>query len=532
MLYDNFMRNKMKNLSKYKTATGYPCEFESAKKQELIDYRIYGNNGGVGDKTGNLIDYNTLRDSYTSAGITYIRTEDVITANGTLTTALSAFPIYSNSTIGWDKVEPNKNYYVYLDNVVNDGIRKFYVLISIKNTVTSAVRYSGSEQKYFTLSDDEIIILVDLRIYAPTGELYSVENEKFKIMIKEDDGSSEYEPYGYKIPVWNSGDSIIPKNLFNGENVINAYFSDIIKMTPNMRTVYYECKPSTTYVVSKIAGQRFTVGSTEEFPQENTPVLSSKSDSTASSIVYTTTANAKYLVAFVYNATMDTEIASDEMVASVQIKEEFLSKNIFPIAKEDNISIVHTGSAEWMQKYGRFSICVEPNTTYTLAVDSFKINDDVDLSDVANIVLYFFDSPTYEKVVATAALYIGHGTNPVGYVNYMPFNTGENEILYPVLSNNNAKLIRVSFSGMRICKGNFTADTMPPYQPYGINVGTLYLNSPLNENEYAEYKTQSIRKNNGENINTNLPSITAPQGEVKLTTNTIIPASKISVKYK
>ena len=56
MLYDTFMRKKLRNLGTYKTAVGYPCAFEAGSAQSLQDYRIYGNTidgAHVGNKTKN-----------------------------------------------------------------------------------------------------------------------------------------------------------------------------------------------------------------------------------------------------------------------------------------------------------------------------------------------------------------------------------------------------------------------------------------------------------------------------------------------
>ena len=413
MLYDNFMRAKMKNLSKYKMAIGYPCEFESSKEQELIDYRIYGNNGGVGDKTGNLIDYNTIPTIYNTAGITYVRDRDVITANGTLTSKFSIYTLYKGD--GWDKVEPNKTYFVSCGNEVNDGVRRYTLYLFINNKQTGDIVKYASSPGTFILGENDVITYIQLRIYSNTDELFTVENEQFKIMIKEDDGSSEYEPYGYKIPVWNSGDSVTD------------------------------------------------------------------------------------------------------------------SKNIFPIGHEENITIGWSNNSDWEKKYGGIAIKVKPNTVYTVAYNTFEITENIE--DAGGIVLYLYDAPDYQTTI-TKAPPVFYQKSLGTYANYLKFNTGDNTIIYPVMRNNNGKQVKISFSAMRIYEGSFTADTMPPYQPYGINVGTLYLDEPLNESEYAEYKTQSIHRADGTNEQVELPSITIPQGNVVLTTNTDVEASKISVKYK
>ena len=111
-------------------------------------------------------------------------------------------------------------------------------------------------------------------------------------------------------------------NLFDkdGGNIINAYLSTKIEELAVCRTVYVKCNPSTQYTVSKTAGQRFIVAYTKELPALNVPIYGAAQDGTASNITITTGADAKYIVAMVYNGNVDT-VTADEMLASVQIAE-------------------------------------------------------------------------------------------------------------------------------------------------------------------------------------------------------------------
>lgn len=113
------------------------------------------------------------------------------------------------------------------------------------------------------------------------------------------------------------------KNLFdkNGSNILNAYLrTDDVASLATGKTVYIKCKPNTTYTVSKTAGQRFVVAYTKEIPANLVPIYGRVNDFTASSITITTGTDAEYLVAFVYNSSVDTGTA-EEMLASVQIEE-------------------------------------------------------------------------------------------------------------------------------------------------------------------------------------------------------------------
>ena len=116
--------------------------------------------------------------------------------------------------------------------------------------------------------------------------------------------------------------TVCGKNLFdkNGGNVLNAYLSTKIESLAVCRTVFVKCKPSTTYTVIKTAGQRFIVAYTKELPDINVDIYGSIQDATASNITITTGADAKYIVAMVYNGNVDSGTA-EEMLASVQIAE-------------------------------------------------------------------------------------------------------------------------------------------------------------------------------------------------------------------
>lgn len=111
------------------------------------------------------------------------------------------------------------------------------------------------------------------------------------------------------------------KNLFNGTNVLQMYLTST-KVLANTaaRLIYIECKPNTTYTISKTAGSRFSAGYTTEMPANNVDVYAgSQTDVTSSHITILTGANAKYLVSYVYNSNVDT-ITAEEMIASCQIE--------------------------------------------------------------------------------------------------------------------------------------------------------------------------------------------------------------------
>lgn len=166
-----------------------------------------------------------------------------------------------------------------------------------------------------------------------SGDIVSVENPNGILAVKSlevdlepiQSGSGTPSPTNVR-PI-SGHDSVdvtrTGKNLCDTSLVYNGYINasqQKILSNANARTLYLPCKPSTTYTVSKQAGQRFIVAESTEIPTNNVLVSNIVSDYTASSITITTTASAKYLVAFVYLSTADTGVTADQMLATCQIE--------------------------------------------------------------------------------------------------------------------------------------------------------------------------------------------------------------------
>lgn len=219
MLYDNFMRAKMKNLVKYKTATGYPCEFESAREQQLIDYRIYGNNGGVGDKTKNLIDVGTQYegDWYTTSPTIQ---QNFRIENGNI--------IFSCWVDGVSYGIRQKDIYVTgsvilnfksdVENIVGTKNERYIVqCFNEKNEVMQTGLTGGTFNTYYNahlvygknraVTIDETVhhVRFGIAVYSSSvddrGKLVTVS----ELQVEQGTVATEYEPYGYKIPILNNG---------------------------------------------------------------------------------------------------------------------------------------------------------------------------------------------------------------------------------------------------------------------------------------------------------------------------------------
>ena len=75
----------------------------------------------------------------------------------------------------------------------------------------------------------------------------------------------------------------------------------------SLRSLYFKCKPSTRYSVTKMLSARFVIGELATEPQLGATCSSFESDSGATNIDITTSASTNYLIIFYYNAGSDTE---------------------------------------------------------------------------------------------------------------------------------------------------------------------------------------------------------------------------------
>lgn len=122
--------------------------------------------------------------------------------------------------------------------------------------------------------------------------------------------------------------TVCNKNVFdkNNTNIINGYFttSNIIS-EPNNRTIWIKCKPNTIYTVQKKAGQRFAVGFTEEEPIIGSSVQTPKTDNYGNKITNTSLENSKYIIVYVANYNIGTEILWQDILDSLQIEENSIA---------------------------------------------------------------------------------------------------------------------------------------------------------------------------------------------------------------
>ena len=299
----------------------------------------------------------------------------------------------------------------------------------------------------------------------------------------------------YKVPVTVEG-----KNLFDKSktaNILNCYLSlSILVSNVDTRTIFIECKPSTTYTVSKIRGKRFVVGWSDKLPAPGVELQEKVINYDASSITITTGLDAKYLVAYIYNAGQDAPITADEMIASVQIEkgstvttyEPYHVPVTTPVYLPEQIKMVGD-EAEYIdygeQKQHRVRKNLLLNTAASQTIDgvTFTVNSDRSVTcngTANNVVLYeIYSFPRFsgECILSGCPMTGSQNTYRLQYTNlrnlsYKDYGTGVNiyqfdEIQYPT-SKINIRIEKgytcnnLTFYPM-IRKADIEDDTYEPY---------------------------------------------------------------------
>ncbi len=250
------------------TSEGIPCETEYAKEGNALDYVIEGNDGGVGDKTKNLIVYPYYNTTKTVRGITFTDNGDgSITVDGTATGTI-VYHILISDVDNASEIEllPTKKYY-FSDNCDDSSSPCRFVIQLLKRdangTLKTLLTHNSGILDVTGLIFDEIWVAIIIH----SGDIFN--NVTFKPQLELGETATEYELYGYKIPLVNHENG----NLFNytepkNDNQVKAdkdgWFDITIDNSAGTSTVYKNCwtninpvlKPDTRYYLyTEIAEQ-------------------------------------------------------------------------------------------------------------------------------------------------------------------------------------------------------------------------------------------------------------------------------------
>ena len=172
-----------------KVLTGSPPLSFVSNGENLVDYRIYGASGGVGDKTDNL--WNEKATTVTN---------EYIDVNGNIATGVEKRYLYLKVN-----VSPSTNYvFKWTENVLGTDDNTAYIRISEYTQSNRFIRRvlcncSEQTQKAFSFTTDSNTSYIDVRTESAT----SLKGQHLTgvMLITGTIPPETYEPYGYKIPV-------------------------------------------------------------------------------------------------------------------------------------------------------------------------------------------------------------------------------------------------------------------------------------------------------------------------------------------
>lgn len=177
LVLDNIMLNEGSATLPYEPYGAKKFPFY-ANGQNLTDYTIYGNDGGVGEKTANLFDKNATID----------------------TTTLSWAVIYTVSGL-----DTSKSYTLSTNYVRPSNVQAASLYLATSTSVSSSADGVWSGLSKTKQPDEDGTLLVIIRMDQGTTDAQPIYDDVLNgtvlVMLNEGSTALPYEPYGYKIPV-------------------------------------------------------------------------------------------------------------------------------------------------------------------------------------------------------------------------------------------------------------------------------------------------------------------------------------------
>lgn len=250
------------------------------------------------------------------------------------------------------------NFYINEKKVVSSMIISGITNVSVNNmtiylkfgsvTYTLATFNMVANQKFsvsITLTEEQINAIkeaenVYIQLYRPSASSADLSTCTYdEMMLRNSSTTDSYEKYVggqpapssiYECPIQNvTGDvevKVENKNLFDKDNanILNDLYLESsnkkIDYTSGCKILYIDCKPNTTYTVSKKISSRFAIGSCSSIPARNVVCSDVIQQNTSTSISITTDNLDKYLCVWYYGQSLDT-LTEQEIRNSIQIEE-------------------------------------------------------------------------------------------------------------------------------------------------------------------------------------------------------------------
>ena len=201
----------MPNYRYYNIEGVSPLTLEKSAGRPLRDYKIYGNSmqdgtpttdspveiQSVGDKSKNLFD---IADFAVKSNYSNAATFDKVSVNGNSITIsnASSVSIRLKNTKLYQYLKPNTKYTVNYKRKVVEGTESNTTgYICLLPNVGSGYNFCYKTVPITRTTPSDLSSYTLLTIYGGANCTVTFSD----IIIKEDDGNTKYEPYGYKIPI-------------------------------------------------------------------------------------------------------------------------------------------------------------------------------------------------------------------------------------------------------------------------------------------------------------------------------------------
>ena len=390
----------------------------------------------------------------TSLGVTRSLLGSEILLNGTTN---GSGNIYNDNT---KKIILQAGTYTFSSKILsgtrtpNSKDTAIYLMKVADSSVVWYVNSGNNYEKQQTITFAEETELF-LRIYT-NGSGFVFNNLKIGIQVEKGSTATSYEPYVGGIASPNPDYPQEVKtvsgigNLFDKDNanILNANLNVTnIGASSNAKTLYIQCKPNTTYTISKIQSSRFRVATTAVLPAINGSVSQFSGYETDSNTTYTITTNstANYLCIYYYLTGTDT-LTEQEILDSIQIEKCSTAHQYVPYGHWLPIKVANsndTSAQDYQEqttlidlnKYnsnneiiGNYELCSigENKDLLTIKDSSAIITKNID-----KIILNGSESYTQVNVVednimyrTTNAIFVGLPNNTTNYItNYFSTNT-------------------------------------------------------------------------------------------------------------
>ena len=283
----------------------------------------------VGDKTKNLFNKNTV--TWTDGF--YINANGVVVQN--------TYNTFESSISSLIKLNPNTEYIISGIKKSNAPVGNTFTRIHLFDSDGNWIKqlnYANNNSK-----DVSILFTTENDYYIKISLTYEVNKEKdlSELQIEEGSTATDYEPYGYKIPV------SVKHNIFDKNNTIRyrAYINinnNFVGGTSDSSSVAIACLPNKTYKIIKYIDTAIYRACyiNDEMPElgKTTPAYNVQSE-TNDEIIVTTGENAKYVVIQCANALYESFIDTLEVIDEETTTNIYLDEPLRKIGNADAVKL-------------------------------------------------------------------------------------------------------------------------------------------------------------------------------------------------